>query len=136
MLKLHLKVCRKMLKRYYKCFSRRFSSYWTYRFLLASSLLSSSLSLSLSLSFLFSFFLRGARVGGAPAWIRAWKGDDQGHPIDFQVTWSKPYRSWSKCWNCLANKLWKLINLGEKKLLVDKSIEFQIKARYWLPNIY
>ena len=43
MLKLHLKVCRKMLKRYYKCFSRRFPSYWMYRFLLASSLLSLSL---------------------------------------------------------------------------------------------
>ena len=58
-----------MLKRYYKCFSRRFSSYWTYRFLLASSLLSSS-PLSLSLFFFF-FFLGGARAGCAPAWIRA-----------------------------------------------------------------
>ena len=60
MLKLHLKVCRKMLKRYYKCFSRRFPSYWMYRFLLASSLLSLSLSLSLF------FFLGGGRAPGAP----------------------------------------------------------------------
>ena len=67
MLKLHLKVCRKMLKRYYNCFSRRFSSYWTYHFLLASSLLSSS-SLSFFSSFfsLSFFFFLGGRAAGAP----------------------------------------------------------------------
>ena len=69
MLKLHLKVCRKMLKRHYKCFSKLFPSFWTFRFLLSSFLPSSPLSLSL---FFFFFFLGGGgRTGSAPAWIRA-----------------------------------------------------------------
>ena len=146
-----------MLKRYYKCFSRRFSSYWTYRFLLASSLPSSSLSRSLSLS----LFFRGGGAGSAPAWIRAWREKNFNHFIPLficsenkeqplmgnerqpclvsekQLSLSnfRPFFE-NVCWDFCVSKHWYFFKLqyfesqNSKKIILDQ-LNFESRSRFF-----